>query len=304
MALCIQIESHTIDGIVACFAKNDLVLKAMAVAGWRADGDKEAPILAIDRADNVNQSLDAVGRVREGQEGLRLLMGVQKYSLWFNDFSLAESRQLVAGAFGMRMLVSHFHKGDVLMRRGEAATFLAILVDGELGIRLAQSEGGGFPRRLHKGALFGERGLFDAGIRAADVVAITDGHVATLLYSELELLGDAYPELMRKLNLQLAKAAIEEQLGETGMSLDDLGDAELQRQVKEMLKRQQRGAWGAQHKSLLALREGVYAELLDESGHLTSDDSPQAGKKGKGGTVLGKAKGMLARAPSMTKVKR
>ena len=86
------------------------------------------------------------------------------------------------------------------------------------------------------------------------------------------------------------------------MSLDDLGDAELQRQVKEMLKRQQRGAWGAQHKSLLALREGVYAELLDESGHLTSDDSPQAGKKGKG--VLGKAKGMLARAPTMKAVKR
>jgi len=261
--------------------------------------------LAIDRSDNVHQSLDAVGRVREGQQGLRLLMGVQKYSLWFNDFSLAEARQLVSGAFGMRMLVSHFHKGDVLMRRGEAATFFAVLVDGELGIRLAQSEGGGFPRRLHKGTLFGERGLFDAGIRAADVVALTDGHAATLLYSELELLGDAYPELMRKLNLQLAKAAIEEQLGATGMSLDDLGDAELQRQVKEMLKRQQRGAWGAQHKSLLALREGVYAELLDESGHLTADDSPQAGGKrgGKGGTqggtVLGKAKGMLARAPTV-----
>ena len=35
-------------------------------------------------------------------------------------------------------------------------------------------------------------------------------------------------------------ADIEQRLSETDMSLDDLGDAELQRQVKELLKQQQR----------------------------------------------------------------
>ena len=67
---------------------------------------------------------------------------------------------------------------------------------GELGVRIGK--GGGFPRRLHKGSLFGERGMFAAGnLRGADVVALTDGYVGTMLYSELELLGDTYPELMR-----------------------------------------------------------------------------------------------------------
>ena len=40
------------------------------------------------------------------------------------------------------------------MRKGEAATFLAILLQGELGVRIGK--GGGFPRRLHRGGLFGD----------------------------------------------------------------------------------------------------------------------------------------------------
>jgi len=64
------------------------------------------------------------------------------------------------------------------------------------------------------------------------VVAVSEGHVATLLYSELELLGASFPDVMRKLNLQLAKADIEQRLSERDMSLDDLADAELQRQAR------------------------------------------------------------------------
>ena len=56
--------------------------------------------------------------------------------------------------------------------------------------------------------------------------------MATLLYSELELLGASFPDVMRKLNLQLAKADIEQRLSERDMSLDDLADAELQRQAR------------------------------------------------------------------------
>ena len=104
-------------------------------------------------------------------------------------------------------------------------------------------DGGGFPRRLQRGSLLGERGLFDSGIRAADVVALTDGYVATMLYSEIELLGDAYPELMRKFNLQLAKAALEDKLADTGMTLSDLGDSQLQEQLHALFKKQQRGQW-------------------------------------------------------------
>ena len=64
------------------------------------------------------------------------------------------------------MLVTRFAKGDVLVRRGEAATFFGLLLEGELGLRAAREAGGGgvgggFPRRLHRGSLFGQSGLFD-----------------------------------------------------------------------------------------------------------------------------------------------
>ena len=71
-----------------------------------------------------------------------------------------------------RLLVTRFVKGDYIMRKGEAATFLSILLQGELGVRIGK--GGGFPRRLHKGSLFGERGMFNAGnLRAADVIVLS-----------------------------------------------------------------------------------------------------------------------------------
>ena len=79
---------------------------------------------------------------------------MQKYSLWFNEFSHADMKNLHRGHGGHRLLVTRFAKGDAIMRKGEQATFMAILLQGELGVRLAA--GRGFPRRLHKGALFGE----------------------------------------------------------------------------------------------------------------------------------------------------
>ena len=205
---------------------------------------------AIDRAELMVSDAEGAGRVVGDATALRLLMGVQKYALLFHDFSLAEVRSLVHGLKGQRMLVTRFAKGDVLVRRGEAATFFGLLLEGELGLRPARElglrpareaggggAGGGFPRRLHRGSLFGQSGLFDQGLRRSDVVAVSEGHVATLLYSELELLGASFPDVMRKLNLQLAKADIEQRLSERDMSLDDLADAELQRQARAVVRR-------------------------------------------------------------------
>ena len=121
---------------------------------------------AIDRAELMVSDAEGAGRVVGDATALRLLMGVQKYALLFHDFSLAEVRSLVHGLKGQRMLVTRFAKGDVLVRRGEAATFFGLLLEGELGLRAAREAGGGgagggFPRRLHRGSLFGQSGLFD-----------------------------------------------------------------------------------------------------------------------------------------------
>ena len=75
-----------------------------------------------------------------------------------------------------------------------------------------------------------------------------------------------------------------------------LGDVELQRQVKEMLKRQQRGQWGAQHKALRELREGLYADIADEAEKLFGADPREANKRS--GSRLGKVKALLSKSPS------
>ena len=69
---------------------------------------------------------------------------------------------------------------------------------------------------------------------------------------------------MRKFNLQLAKAALEDKLADTGMTLSDLGDSQLQEQLHALFKKQQRGQWKAQHKALQELREGLYREVYEE----------------------------------------
>ena len=167
-----------------------------------------------------------------------------------------------------------------IMRAGESATFMAILLQGELGIRIGS--GKGFPRRLHKGALFGERALFDPGsTRAADVLALTDGFIGTMLFSELELLGETYPELMRTFNLQLARGALEEKLADTGMVLDDLDGGALQRNLEELLRAQQRARWKARHAELQAVREGLYADL-----HVEAEER-EASPQGRRGSASG-----------------
>ena len=69
---------------------------------------------------------------------------------------------------------------------------------------------------------------------------------------------------MRKFNVQLAKAAVEEELAESSLYLEDIEKPELQRQVDSMLKKQERANWKKKHAELVATREGLYGDLIDE----------------------------------------
>ena len=119
-----------------------------------------------------------------------------------------------------------------------------------------------------------------------------------MLYSELELLGETYPELMRTFNLQMAKGALEEKLADTGMSVDDLEQYALERQINELLSMQAAARWKARHGELQALREGLYADLYAEKEAKAALERADADKKGKGGGGgVGKAlKGAFAKA--------
>ena len=67
-------------------------------------------------------SPDDAGRAVETDEGMRLLHGVQKYSLWFNGFSHAELERLLEGVGPHKLRVSRVYRGDVVIRHGQAAS--------------------------------------------------------------------------------------------------------------------------------------------------------------------------------------
>jgi hypothetical protein len=255
--------------------------------------------MALDAAEGEGAEAGETGHFVDDALALKLLLNVQKYSLWFHDFTHADVRQLQHGdAHGMhRMLVTRFRKGDYIMRNGQAATFLAILLQGELGVRLGKGQG--FPRRLHKGALFGERGMFSSNPRAADIIALSDGYIGTMLYSELELLAETYPELMRTFNLQMAKGALEEKLADLGMSVDDIDGERLDREINDLLTKQGVCQWKSRHAELQRAREGLYADLYAEKQAASfSKASAKALRGGGGGGLL---KGMFAKAGQATR---
>lgn len=256
--------------------------------------------LALDEAESSKAGKQE-GRFVDDGMALKLLLNVQKYSLWFHDFTHAEMRQMQHGnALGQhRLLVTRFAKGDYIMRKGQSATFLAILLQGELGVRIGK--GGGFPRRLHKGSLFGERGMFSGNPRAADIIALSDGYIGTMLYSEVELLAEAHTELMRTFQLQMAKGALEAKLADMGMSVDDLEPETLEQQLHDMKSMQMSCRWRARHAELQGLREGLYADLYAEKEAQDGNGLRSTGAMGLRGGAKGARKalkGIFAKAGS------
>ena len=112
-----------------------------------------------------------------------------------------------------------------------------------------------------------------------------------MLYSELELLGESYPDLMRTFNLQMAKGALEEKLADTGMSVDDLEQDSLERHINELLMLQAGARWKSRHRELVNLREGLYAEIAAER---DAQQKLAAAEQGEKPQTVGKAiKGAL-----------
>jgi hypothetical protein len=104
--------------------------------GWTANPTPfqtlvaEEAVAALDEREARAAGIGPLGRFVDDALALKLLLNVQKYSLWFHDFSHADMRKLQHGndEGEHRLLVTRFEKGDYIMRKGEAATFLAILL--------------------------------------------------------------------------------------------------------------------------------------------------------------------------------
>ena len=146
--------------------------------------------------------------------------------------------------------------------------------------------------------------MFTGNARAADIIALSDGYIGTMLFSELELLGDSHPEVMRAFNLQMAKGALEEKLADTGMSVDDLDPHSLEAHIGELVLQQKSNRWRARHAELQDRREGLYADLYAEK-EATGIELGSAASALRGGQRGRKAKsalkGLLSKAGTAAK---
>jgi CRP-like cAMP-binding protein len=93
-----------------------------------------------------------------------------------------------------------FPAGKVIAKQGESGVGFHMIVEGEASV----SVDGTNHATLGPGAYFGEMSLLDGGPRSATVAAATDLKTVSLTSWDFNALLDQFPELTRKLLIQLS----------------------------------------------------------------------------------------------------
>jgi CRP/FNR family transcriptional regulator, cyclic AMP receptor protein len=93
-----------------------------------------------------------------------------------------------------------FPAGKVIAKQGESGVGFHMIVEGEASV----SVDGTNHATLGPGAYFGEMSLLDGGPRSATVAAATDLKTVSLTSWDFNALLDQFPELARKLLIQLS----------------------------------------------------------------------------------------------------
>lgn len=92
-----------------------------------------------------------------------------------------------------------FPAGKEIARQGESGIGFHIIVEGEASVSVDGADHGS----LGPGSFFGEMSLLDGGPRSATVSAATELRTLSLTSWDFNALLDQYPELPRKLLVQL-----------------------------------------------------------------------------------------------------
>jgi CRP-like cAMP-binding protein len=106
-----------------------------------------------------------------------------------------ELSQIARDAISAKLVVQQFREGDVLLRQGEVADSMLIVLDGAVEVLL---DGDGAPHslaRLGRNTIVGEIGMMTREVRSANVVAVTAGRAATIGRDDYEHLAGRYPRL-------------------------------------------------------------------------------------------------------------
>jgi len=107
----------------------------------------------------------------------------------------SELSQFARDAISEKLVVHQFREGDVLLRQGEVADSLLIVLDGAVEVLLDESAGRHSIARLGRNTVVGEIGMMTREVRSANVVAVTAGRAATIGRDDFEHLAGRYPRL-------------------------------------------------------------------------------------------------------------
>jgi CRP-like cAMP-binding protein len=101
----------------------------------------------------------------------------------------------VREAIATHATVREFSAGDVLLRQGEVADSLFILLEGMADVSLHEAGAVHSIARLDRKTVIGELGLVTHQVRSADVVAVTSGCAAIISKDHFEHIAGRYPRL-------------------------------------------------------------------------------------------------------------
>ena len=120
-------------------------------------------------------------------------------------FPFAELPAPVREALAMHATIHEFAVGDVLLRQGEVADSLLVIVEGSVEISLLDHGASHRIARLEKETVVGELGMLTQEHRSANVIALTPGRVATITREKLEHIAGRHPRLALALSELVAE---------------------------------------------------------------------------------------------------
>ena len=157
-------------------------------------GNKSADILLDDDDEESEPEAEQAG---SGPEPLRRVLA--------RVFPFADLPSSVREALAMHATIQDFAVGDVLLRQGEVADSLLVILEGSVEITVLDLGSTHRIARLEKETVVGEMGMLTQEHRSANVTALTPGRVATITRDKMEHIAGKHPRLALALSELVAE---------------------------------------------------------------------------------------------------
>lgn len=101
----------------------------------------------------------------------------------------------VRDALAMHATVRPFEAGELLLRQGETADSLLVILEGSVEVKVSDGDRSHLIARLEQHTIVGEMGLLTGERRSANVAAVQPGRVAVIARDKLEHIAGCHPRL-------------------------------------------------------------------------------------------------------------